>query len=439
MNSKIAGYLLLCCVCLAPYSADACRPFGSYAFVEDAKGGIWFTEGDNNAVSYLAPDGTVTAYPLPTPGAEPADLALGPDGDLWFTEMYAGKLGRLTPDGKITEYPLIGDHPHPWRIWVDNENGVWFLEGQDPARVANLSPQGAIRNYILAKGWPTSMAPARDGGMWLTILEPAGNDDGLEKAYGRIIHLAKDGTRRELLRRPASCPMNIMPDSTERLWFSDRCRHVIERINHDGTLTSFDLPVEAFVQDMGLDADGTLWFIDNTRNLVGRLAPAGNIKTYPLPGDTGGPFAMSISRHGGVIFSETYNYNINRLSPDGIFTEQLINVDHRQQVQRVEKGEVCYLRFASIIRRKRQMEAERTAAISGGKLADEGSEGAKLLREKCLACHDIKRILLARKSDWRPSLGLMTTYMGIRHVVPLAETERDVLLAYLNTYYNIGR
>ena len=85
------------------------------------------------------------------------------------------------------------------------------------------------------------------------------------------------------------------------------------------------------------------------------------------------------------------------------------------------------------------MEAERTAAISGGKLADEGSAGAKLLREKCLACHDIKRILLARKSDWRPSLGLMTTYMGIRHVVPLAVTERDILLAYLNTYYNIDR
>lgn len=45
--------------------AEACRPFGSYQFVEDRAGGIWFTEGDNNAVSRLAPDGTVKSFPSP--------------------------------------------------------------------------------------------------------------------------------------------------------------------------------------------------------------------------------------------------------------------------------------------------------------------------------------------------------------------------------------
>ncbi|RCX26328.1 virginiamycin B lyase family protein [Thioalbus denitrificans] len=439
MNGRFAGWLLLGALLLAAANAEACRPFGSYAFVEDAEGGVWFTEGDNNAVSRLAPDGTVTAYPLPTAAAEPADLALDGAGNLWFVEMYGGKLGRLAPDGRITEYPLAGHHPHPWRIWVDGEQGVWFLEGNDPARVGRLDPDGAIRNYIIERGWPTAMAPAADGGVWLTVLEPAVEEGGMDQAAGRIVHLGRDGTRRELLRRAGSCPMNITPDPAGRLWFSDRCRQGIERLDPDGTLTRFPLPAESFVQQMALDEEGVLWFIDNTRNLIGRLDAEGTLREYPLPGDTGGPFAMALSRAGGVLFSETYNYNINRLSPAGVFTEQLVNVDARRGVERVERGEVCYLRFASIIRRKAEVDAERAAALASGKLAAAESEGARLLRERCLACHDAKRILLARKSDWRPSLGLMDTYMGIRHVVPLTEAERTTLLEYLDTHYRIGR
>lgn len=440
MGERVAVWLLLGCLSVLSCGAEACRPFGSYAFVEDAEGGIWFTEGDNNAVSRLAADGTVTAYPLPTSGAEPSDLALDAKGNLWFTEMYGGKIGRLSPEGKITEYPLESDHAHPWRVRVDAQGDVWFLEGQKPGRVGRLSADGALRSYWLAEGWPTAMAPAANGGLWVTVLLPAATrENDLAQASGRILHLSRDGRWREFLSRSASCPMNAVSDSRGRLWFSDRCRRSIERFDPEGGTLRFEMPADASVQAMALDAGGSLWFLDSTRNLIGRLDAAGEIRTYPLPGDTGGPFAMAMSRHGGVIFSETYNYNINRLSRDGVFTEQLVNVDDRQRVERVERGEVCFLRFATLMQRKEEMEARRAAALATGRLAEEGSTGARLLRKRCLSCHDIKRILLARKSDWRPSLGLMDTYMGLRHVVSLSDDERTLLLDYLNTHYNIGR
>jgi virginiamycin B lyase len=434
------GLVFIILAILFTPGVEACRPFGSYAFVEDSEGGVWFTEGDNNAVSRLSPDGTVIAYPIPTPAAEPADLALDQQGNLWFVELNGGKIGRLSPDGRIKEYSLADQHAHPWQLWVDPNGEIWFLEGRDPARVGRLLPDGVIRNYILAEGWPTSMASASDGGLWLSVLIPAethGTD--LVRASGRILHLSRDGTWRERLSRTASCPMNVIPDDQGRLWFSDRCRHTIERLDHKGERLRFEMPEEAFIQDMALDSDGNLWFIDNTRNLIGRIDPEKGTRTYPLPGETGGPFAMALSRNGGIIFSETYNYNINRLSPNGIFTEQLVNVDHRQNVESVEQDGICYLRFASFLQRKEEIEAKRTAAIASTSLAEEGSQGARLLRKRCLACHDLKRILLARKSDWRPSLGLMDTYMGQRHMISLNDDEQELLLKYLNTHYNIGQ
>jgi virginiamycin B lyase len=434
------GVMIIFLAMLFTPGAEACRPFGSYAFVEDSEGGVWFTEGDNNAVSRLSPDGTVMAYPLPTPSAEPADLALDRQGNLWFAELNGGKIGRLSPDGRIREYPLGNQDAHPWQLWVDANSEVWFLEGRKPARVGRLLTNGVIRNYILAQGWPTSMAPASDGGLWLSVLIPAdtqGTD--LTQATGRILHLSRDGVWRERLSRTASCPMNIISDDQGRLWFSDRCRHSIERLGHAGESLRYELPEEAFIQDMALDSEGSLWFIDNTRNLIGRIDPGKRTRTYPLPGDTGGPFAMALSRQGGIIFSETYNYNINRLNRNGVFTEQLVNVDHRQKVEKVEREGICYLRFASIIQRKEKVVAKRAAAIASASLAEEGSRGARLLRMRCLACHDLKRILLARKSDWQPTLGLMDTYRGQRQMMSLNHDERNILLEYLNTHYNIGQ
>ena len=74
MRKQAIFSVLFSLAVLLATSAQACRPFGSYQLVEDKTGGIWFTEGDNNAVSRLAPDGSVKAYALPTTNAEPSAL-----------------------------------------------------------------------------------------------------------------------------------------------------------------------------------------------------------------------------------------------------------------------------------------------------------------------------------------------------------------------------
>ena len=50
MHRKLLGCALLAALYAAALPALACRPFGSYEFAEDARGGVWFTEGDNNAI-----------------------------------------------------------------------------------------------------------------------------------------------------------------------------------------------------------------------------------------------------------------------------------------------------------------------------------------------------------------------------------------------------
>jgi streptogramin lyase len=40
---------------------------------------------------------SITEFPIPTAGSQPAGIAAGPDGNLWFAEQLGNKIGRITP------------------------------------------------------------------------------------------------------------------------------------------------------------------------------------------------------------------------------------------------------------------------------------------------------------------------------------------------------
>jgi hypothetical protein len=45
-------------------------------------------------------------FPPHNSGSRPYTIVTGPDGNLLFTESDLGKIGRITPDGTITDFPI---------------------------------------------------------------------------------------------------------------------------------------------------------------------------------------------------------------------------------------------------------------------------------------------------------------------------------------------
>src|SRR5918995_7379758 len=58
---------------------------------------VWYTDHNNNSLWRYSVDpenpnsGEFTQYPLPTPGANPFDVAVDGNGIVWFTEFHGGK------------------------------------------------------------------------------------------------------------------------------------------------------------------------------------------------------------------------------------------------------------------------------------------------------------------------------------------------------------
>jgi hypothetical protein len=74
------------------------------------------------------PAGSVTTFPIPTSGSNPAGITRGPDGNLWFTEAGGNNIGRITPSGAITEFPIPTSGSNPTDITLGPDGNLWFTE-----------------------------------------------------------------------------------------------------------------------------------------------------------------------------------------------------------------------------------------------------------------------------------------------------------------------
>ena len=155
------------------------------------------------------PYARLTEYPVPTAGAVPNVLTLGPNGNIWFTEYNAGKVAQAAPGGLVTEYmppsstTLAGIVNGPdGRLWFAEEsaNSVGRLALLDtfaefPAPVASSEPLGITRGP--------------DGNLWLTQQECC------VAPSGQIAKITTGGLITEYtLPRAGAEPQNIVTGPT---------------------------------------------------------------------------------------------------------------------------------------------------------------------------------------------------------------------------------
>lgn len=443
MQTKPFYYVLLVALCCTSFAAQACRSFGSYEFVEDETGGIWFTEGDNNAISRLALDNTVTTYKLPTANAEPSSLARDRDGNVWFAESEGRKIGRMDKDGRIVEFPVAGGQP--FKIAVDHDGEVWFTQWPDHDHskmggehaghislpgVGRVDGQGQVHFYPATKGQPSSIAVDKLNQLWVSVVRWGTKG---EKPKGMLARLSSDGKWQVEKSPKDSCLNNLLVDKAGKLYFTDSCRHVAGYRTAAGKFAEWKLPAETNVQQSSLAQDGTLWFTD--RKHLGRIDSNGKVSIVERPANGDQTFAVLALGNGDVVYSEFYNYNINRLKSSGELVEHLVSVDQRHGSREIKQGEFCRIEFGARIASKAEMDRQRAEEVSSGHFKPDGKGTEKLAEQKCMMCHDNRRLLLARRSDWMPTIERMNGIRKTRNFEPLSAEEVTALVSYFNTQY----
>ena len=243
--------------------------------VAGADGNIWFySAGATHSIVKMTPAGTFTGYSFMSSLSEITDnMVLGPDGDIWFSDMGTTSIGKIAPDGTITEYPLAMG-AIPTNITVGPDGNLWFSDNS--GAIGRITTSGSVHEFtsgLQSGAVPDAIAPGPDGNVWFT------DQYGNQRAIGRV---TPSGQITEFISGlNDDLPLDITAGADGNLWVPQASMNpmtpsAVAEITPSGRITEITNGVNPTGLEDGdsilAGPNGALWFTDSrSPNAIGRI------------------------------------------------------------------------------------------------------------------------------------------------------------------------
>ena len=271
--NQLEDRVLLSAMTVYPLSPDWTAPLQIRA---GSDGNLWF--GDGSYIGRIAPaTGAVTEFPTGAEGAVDW-ITEGPGGDIWFAETAPGSSGiaKIAPDGTITQFPLPDPGENlssqdPTAITAGPDGNVWFIN--DSNDIGLITTTGVVLELPLPyPDAPYKIAAGADGNLWFT--DPGTSSIGKITPLGVVTEFALPG--------PNSGPDSIVAGPDGNVWFTEIGK--VGKIDRSGNITEYTTPTQTSgFPDITVGPDGALWFVEDDADQIGRVTTAGVVSEFALP------------------------------------------------------------------------------------------------------------------------------------------------------------
>lgn len=300
-TTRLSGPALATKEILLPGSGGQVR-----SFTIAGDGTIWFTwsvpPDGGDRIGRLKPDGTITAFRIPTKSANALGITMGPDGNIWFAEQGADRIGRMTPAGAFSEFPL--DWPgYPTDIVTGPDANLWFTVPTPDGKewIGRITPAGAVTRFDVAGNHvqPHDIVVGPDGNLWFSM-------------GGGLGRITPQGVVTELpAPLPSLSPQGVAVGPGREVWFSTYAPEAVNVVgrasagSRDPIVTELiRLPAGAGAHGIVIGPDGNLWVAEGLLQGFARITPGGQVTQFPLAGDRL-PVAVRLAPDGTVWFTST--------------------------------------------------------------------------------------------------------------------------------------
>lgn len=246
--------------------------------------------------------------------ATEGNIVAGPDGDMWFAISKGDKIAKVAPDGTITTYP-VADPPangvaRPFGITPGPDGLMWYAE-RNTDRIIAIDTSGVTQHDYAIPGVPGDLAfvtAGPDGRIWFSLL-----------GSGSIGAITTDGTISLYhLPDPNVGPYDLVAGPDGRIWFTEVFGNAIGAITTAGKITEYPIP-DADAQAWGISRgpDNRVWFAEQAVPALGAIAPNGTVTMYRLPPEAGrNPEGLGYGPDGRMWFGAPNIDQISALDPD---------------------------------------------------------------------------------------------------------------------------
>lgn len=255
-------------------------------------GNVWFTEyGDPGRVARMTPGGQVTQFPLPTAGRRPYGITAGPDGNVWIT-METGSIGRITPTGAVTEFGGL-TRGGARDIVTGPDGNLWFTEGAGTGAVGRITPSGQVTEFTAGLPWggsPFGITAGADGALWFAL-----------EGAGRLGRITPSGEISTFPLGWGVAPRDVEAGPDGNLWFT--APGLVGRMTPQGQVSHFTAGLRQDADPRHLVAHGSaLYFTDAGEHaVVGRIDLSGRISDVTVsPTNTSVPRGIAAGPGGNL-------------------------------------------------------------------------------------------------------------------------------------------
>jgi virginiamycin B lyase len=254
----------------------------------------------------------IKAYPLPSGGGHPHDVAVGADGIVWYTAQRNGALGRLDPaTGQVDLIPLgAGAAPHG--VIIGPDGAPWITDSGTNAIVRVAPATREVKRWPLpeARGYVNLNTATFDhrGRIWFT---------GQNGIYGRL-----DPSTGDLMVWDAPRgrgPYGIATTPAGVVFYASLAGNHIARIDVEtGAATVIEPPTKGQgARRVWSDSKGRVWVSEWHSGQVSVYDPrTGGWQAWKLPGDRPRAYAVYVDPDDKVWVSDWGANAMVRFDPE---------------------------------------------------------------------------------------------------------------------------
>jgi virginiamycin B lyase len=312
-NSNVHAQPLVQSTCSTEDGVDMCiftGPKGNTSSIKIGTGlnYLWYGSAALNKIIRSTTTGGTKECTIPTGGASPFGVTLGPDKRMWFAEYAAGNVGAVTSACVVTEYPLGFSPSDSIDIKLGSDNNLWL--SSDYNGIVRVTPEGVVTTFSLPDGndaQPSALALGGDGNMW--FLEANGPCfDGAD--YTNIGKVTPAGGITEYAVKLHGNGFGIAAGPDGRIWFADPggCDGYTSRIGAISTsgtgLKYYSKGLPAYVDTIINGGDGNLYWGTFTSQ-IGRITTKGVATVWNLPSSPAfAVLGMTVGPDNNIWFSD---------------------------------------------------------------------------------------------------------------------------------------
>jgi sugar lactone lactonase YvrE len=268
-------------------SADGTGPAAQFAYpvgvATDSSGIVYVSDRLNHTIRKISPTGVVTTlagWPGVTGASDgagtvarfnsPMGITIDSADNLYVADYGNDTIRKITPSGNVST--VAGSAPG-----IGSTDGSGTLASfNQPYGVATDS----IGNVYVADTWNSTIRKIDPAGQVTTFA-------GTARPFGYI--LGTDGTG---AAASFTCPHGVATDRSGYVYVADTCNNTIRKITPAGVVTT----------------------------LAGTAGLRGSVDGYGAAARFNNPQGVAVDGAGNVYVSDTWNFTIRKIAPDGLVT-----------------------------------------------------------------------------------------------------------------------